>query len=139
MKGNDCLNKYISFNECSALNVEDPETLKAVLSSISTLKSNDEDPQILLTLKFNQNVNITYIQVEGGMNKVNLPSSLKVFNGREDLDFDDVQEMKPTEQFDLGKNIGKPMRVNIPRFKNVNVLTVRINLILLIYIDVFLQ
>ena len=66
------------------------------------------------------------------MNKVNLPSSLKVFNGREDLDFDDVQEMKPTEQFDLGKNIGKPMRVNIPRFKNVNVLTVRINLILFI-------
>ena len=52
MKGNDYLNKFISFNECSALNVEDPETLKAVLSSISTLKSNDEDPQILLTLKF---------------------------------------------------------------------------------------
>ena len=120
-----CLNKCISFNECSVLNVEDADTLKGVLSSNSTLKSNEDDPQILITLKFVQNVNITYIQVEGGMNSECQPSTLKVFNGRNDLDFDDVQEMKPTEQFDLLKNKGKPMKVNIPRFRNVNMMTVR--------------
>ena len=70
-------------------------------------------------------MNITYIQVEGGMNLENNPVSLKVFNGRNDLDFDDVQEMKPTEQFDLKTNKGKPMKVNIPRFRNVNMMTVR--------------
>ena len=121
----ECLNKYISVNECSVLNVEDGETLKGVLTSNSTLKSIDDDPQILITLKFNQKVNITYIQVEGGMNSENNPASLKVFNGRNDLDFDDVQEMKPTEQFDLKTNKGKPMKVNIPRFRNVNMMTVR--------------
>ena len=121
----ECLNKCISFNECSVLNVEDADTLKEVLSSNSTLKSNEDDPQILITLKFVQNVNITYIQVEGGMNSECQPSTLKVFNGRNDLDFDDVQEMKPTEQFDLLKNKGKPMKVNIPRFRNVNMMTVR--------------
>ena len=120
----ECLNKYISVNECSVLNVEDGETLKGVLTSNSTLKSIDDDPQILITLKFNQKVNITYIQVEGGMNSENNPVSLKVFNGRNDLDFDDVQEMKPTEQFDLKTNKGKPMKVNIPRFRNVNMMTV---------------
>jgi hypothetical protein len=130
----ECLNKCISFNECSVLNVEDADTLKEVLSSNSTLKSNEDDPQILITLKFVQNVNITYIQVEGGMNSECQPSTLKVFNGRNDLDFDDVQEMKPTEQFDLLKNKGKPMKVNIPRFRNVNMMTVRYFYLFLIFI-----
>ena len=50
---------------------------------------------------------------------------MKIFNGRDDLDFDDVQDMKPTENFELLKNFGKPIKVNIPRFKNINVITVR--------------
>ena len=142
MKGNECLNKYLSFNECSALNVEEDGTLKAILSSTSTLKSNDDDPQILITLKFAQNVNITYIQIESGMDKENYPSNLKIFNGRDDLDFDDVQDMQATEKFELENNLGKAMRVNIPRFKNVNIMTVRIYFIkyfhIFIYIVIFL-
>ena len=126
MKGNECLNQYISFNECSALNVEDAETLKAVLSLTSNLKSNEDDPQILITLKFNQNVNITYIQIEVGKNTDLHPSALKVFVGRDDLDFDDVQDMQATEKFELENNLGKAMKVNIPRFRNVNIMTVRI-------------
>ena len=126
MKGNEYLNKYISFSECCALNVEDEGTLKAVLSSTSTIKSNEDDPQILITLKFIQNVNITYIQIESGMNNDEHPAFLKIFNGRDDLDFDDVQEMQPSEKYELLKNLGKPMRVNIPRFKNVNTMTVSI-------------
>ena len=124
MKGNECLNKYLSFNECNALNVEDNSSLKEILSSTSTMISNEDDPQILITLKFSQNVNITYIQIESGMNKDNYPSNLKVFNGRDDLDFDDVQDMQASEKFDLENNFGKAMRVNIPRFKNINVMTV---------------
>ena len=119
----ECLNKYLSLNECSVLNVEDAVSLNGVLSSNSILKSNEYDPQILITLKFNKKVNITYIQIEGG-SEYN-PATLKVFNGRNDLDFEDVQEMKPTELFDLKTNKGKPMKVNIPRFRNVNIMTVR--------------
>ena len=102
----------------SPMNVEDAETLKAVLSLTSNLKSNEDDPQILITLKFNQNVNITYIQIEVGKNTDLHPSALKVFVGRDDLDFDDVQDMQATEKFELENNLGKAMRVNIPRFKN---------------------
>ena len=127
------LNKYLSLNECSVLNVENAESLNGVLSSNSILKSNEDDPQILITLKFNKKVNITYIQIEGGMDTEYNPTSLKVFNGRNDLDFDDVQEMKPTELFDLKTNKGKPMKVNIPRFRNVNIMTVR-NFILFKYL-----
>ena len=57
------------------------------------------------------------------MNKDICPNELKVFVGREDLDFDDVVDMNPTEKFDLSKNMGKLMRVNIPRFRNVNLMT----------------
>ena len=32
---------------------------------------------------------------------------------------------KPTEQFDLKTNKGKPMKINIPRFRNVNMMAVR--------------
>ena len=140
MKGNECINKYLSFKECSALNVEDDETLAGVLSSTSNLRSNEDDPQILITLKFNQNVNINYIQIEVGKNTYFHPSELKVFNGRDDLDFDDVQDMKPTEKFELKNNLGKAMKVNIPRFKNVNIMTVRILFfkIVFIFIAIFL-
>ena len=126
MKDSICLNKVLSLNQCSALNTEDPETLKAVLSSTSVIKSIEEEPQILITVKFHQNVNITHIQIESGKNKDILPSNLKIFTGRDDLDFDDVQDMKATETFELSKNFEKPIRVNIPRFKNVNTFTVRI-------------
>ena len=127
MKGSVCLNNALSLDQCSALNTEDPDTLKAVLSSTSVIKSNEEDPQILITVKFHQNVNITHIQIESGKNEDILPSNLKMFTGRDDLDFDDVQDMKATEAFELSKNLEKPIRVNIPRFKNVNTLTVRIS------------
>ena len=60
------------------------------------------------------------------MNNDEHPAFLKIFNGRDDLDFDDVQEMQPSEKYELLKNLGKPMRVNIPRFKNVNTMTVSI-------------
>ena len=101
MKDSICLNNALSLDQCSALNTEDPDTLKAVLSSTSVIKSNEEDPQILITVKFHQNVNITHIQIESGKNKDVLPSNLKMFTGRDDLDFDDVQDMKATEAFEL--------------------------------------
>ena len=125
MKDNICLNKYLLLDQCSLLNAEDPDTLKAVLSTTSAIKSIEDDPQILITLKFNQKVNIAYIQIESGNNSDVYPANLKIFNGRDDLDFDDVQDMKPTENFELLKNFGKPIKVNIPRFKNINVITVR--------------
>ena len=128
MKNNVCLNNYLFLDQCTVLNVDDQNALKGVLSSESSIKSNGDDPQILLIIKFNQNVNITHVQILNGKNKEMIPSNVKLFTGRSDLDFDDVQEMKPTENFELLKNIGKPMKVNIPRFKNVNTITVRIYL-----------
>ena len=123
MKSYECLNKYLSLNECSALNVDGSEPISGILSSTSTIYSNVDDPQLLITLRFNQNVNITQIKIESGNNKEICPNELKIFVGREDLDFDDVIDMNPTEKFDLSKNLGKLMRVNIPRFRNVNLMT----------------
>ena len=123
MKSYECLNQYLSLNECSALNVDGSEPITGILTSSSTIFSNADDPQILITLRFDQNVNITQILVESGSNKEIAPNELKVFVGREDLDFDDVADMNPTEKFDLSKNLGKLMRVNIPRFRNVNLMT----------------
>ena len=137
MKDSVCLNNHLFLDQCTALNVENQDALKTVLSSESSIKSNGDDPQIIVIIKFNQNVNITHIQIDSGKNKDLFPSNVKLFNGRSDLDFDDVQEMKPTENFELSKNIGKPMKVNIPRFKNVNTITVRIYLFNF-YLDVFL-
>ena len=125
MQGSVCLNNLLLMDQCAALNVESSNELKSVLSSTSSIKSNEDDPQIILILKFNQNVNMTHIQIESGKNKETNPSNVKLFTGRDDLDFDDVQDMKPTENFDLSKNLGKPIKLNIPRFKSVNTITVR--------------
>ena len=137
MKDSVCLNNHLSFDQCTALNVDDQNVLKAVLSTESSIKSGGDDPQILMIIKFNQNVNITHIQINSGNNKEMIPSNVKLFTGRSDLDFDDVQDMKPTENFDLLKNIGKPMKVNIPRFKNVNTITVRIYLFNIFFLRCF--
>ena len=126
MKGSVCLNNNLALDQCTELNVDDPDTLKGVLSLKSSIKSCGDDPQILVIIIFNQNVNITHIQIDSGKNKEIIPSNVKLFTGRSDLDFDDVQEMKPSENFELLKNIGKLMKVNIPIFKNVNTITVRI-------------
>ena len=79
MQGSVCLNNLLLMDQCAALNVESSNELKSVLSSTSSIKSNEDDPQIIIILKFNQNVNMTHIQIESGKNKETNPSNVKLF------------------------------------------------------------
>ena len=123
MKSYVCLNRYLSINECSGMNIDVNDKISNLFNSSATVTSLD-DPQIIITLRFIQRVSITQIQIESG-NKDIAPSKLKIFVGRDDLDFNDIEDMDPTETFDLTKNLGKVMRVNIPRFRKVDTMTVR--------------
>ena len=118
------LNQLISFNECSGLNIDGDGSVKEILSSTGVVKSIEGDPQLLFTIKFRQNVNINFIQIESGMNKENIPEHVKIFVGKDDIDFDFAMDSKPTEKFDLVNNIGKQLKVNIPKFRNVNTMTI---------------
>ena len=50
MQGSVCLNNLLLMDQCAALNVESSNELKSVLSSTSSIKSNEDDPQIIIIL-----------------------------------------------------------------------------------------
>jgi len=100
------LRQYIDFENVVCLNEEIPNSGKSILklhedrlSSNPYLKSNDEDPELLLTIPFTEAVTVKSISVRSdGVDGIEAspPLKIKVFGNREDLDFETAREMVPT-------------------------------------------
>lgn len=63
------VNNKISFNECTALNVEGGDSVREVFGFGGTVKSNKGDPDVLVFVKFKEGVNISGIRIEGPMDE----------------------------------------------------------------------
>ena len=64
------------------------------------LDSNEEDPELLITIPFNGAVKIKAISIIGGAGSSS-PSRLKAYINRHDLDFAAVADMAPVQAWDL--------------------------------------
>ena len=118
------LNSQLALNQCSGLNIEGNQTVSGVFGNGVPVQSNSGDPELILIVKFKNNINLNQILIETGMDKEKAPEYLKVFAHRDDLDFADAEEMAPTDSFKLEGNFGKKLTVKIPKFKNLSTLCV---------------
>jgi hypothetical protein len=122
--GNKNLNTKISFNECSGLNIEGTEPIKEAFGFGGTIKSNKGDPELIIFIKFNQNVNISGILIESSMDISKSPSNMQLFANKNDLGFSDIGSTNPTESINLGTNLGKLISLRIAKFRSVSMLSV---------------
>ena len=118
------LNSLISRKECGGLNIDgDPDISPVFNNDNSTIKSNSGDATLITFIKFAETVNITSIQINGVSSDTN-PSLIKCYVNKLDIDFSDVNDAAPTEKFDLTKNMNKPIKVYIPKWRSVSELTI---------------
>ena len=117
------LNGLVAKNESGGLNIEGEADISSLFDKNEiSIKSNSGDATLITYIKFKERANILNLQINGVSKETN-PSLVKCYINRIDIDFSDVNDIKPTQQFDLTKEINKQMKVNIPKWRNVTELT----------------
>ena len=117
------LNNFISKNECGGLNIEGKPDISCLFDkSGNILKSISGDATLIISIKFHTKVHIVNFQVNGVSTETN-PSLIKCYVNKTDIDFSDVEDMPPTQKFDLTKDINKKIKVNIPKWRGITDLT----------------
>jgi len=122
--GTKSINSLISMNDCTGLNIEGEEAVREIFGHGGTLKSNKGDPEVILIIKFRDNVNISGIRIEGSMNKSQLPSRMELFVNNNTVDFSDIGSINSTESLKVEN--GKTQSLKIAKFRNVSNLSVNI-------------
>jgi len=118
---NQEITKFVSYSECSGLNIEGDGNVSGLFGNGVPVKSNEGDPEIIINVKFKVKVNITHILIESSMDKNSAPEKVKIFTNSSNLDFADAEENPATETIKLNdENLGKKISVKIPKFKNVS-------------------
>ena len=126
----DSLYKYIDHHKSRALNelVEgsiqkvilpfDQKNQKAVIC-----KSEDDDEQMILHIPFSASVKLTSFTLAG--DGESCPSKISVWVNRDDIDFDNCQDVKPTHVFDIAKDPKAELQYPADplKFQNIHSLT----------------
>lgn len=123
-----CLNKKIALSSCEAINIEGSSSVKNVLSG-GYIRSNDKDPEVLINIVFQENVNLNGLSIEAP-NKEKRPDMLMIFINTPNLNIGDVESLKPLETIVLNEtNLGKKISLKVAKFRNVSSLNVNKKLI----------
>ena len=114
------LNNLIEKNECGGLNIEGSEDIRCIFENNgNSIKSNSGDATLIISIRFVEKVNIVNLQINGVSPETN-PSLIKCYVNQYNLDFSDVDDTQPTQQFDLTKDMNKKIKVNIPKWRAVS-------------------
>ena len=91
------------------------------LTPTPSLKSDDDDPELLLHIPFTGSIKLKALTVIGAPNGAS-PSKLKVYINREDLDFSTAGDLTPLQEWDLVENVNGSMEypVNVAKFNGVH-------------------
>ena len=119
----------IQFNQCSALNVEGNSNtlnIKGLFTGSSYIKSNIDDPELIIFIKFMEKVSLTGIKLESGMERDNHPQTVKLYSNNNNLDFADVESLAPSETISINdNNYGTLFNLKLAKFKNIDELAVQ--------------
>jgi hypothetical protein len=119
------LHNKISFGECSGLNIDGGEDVRGILGLGGRIQSNSGEPELILFIKFKEQVNITGIQIDC-FDKDFSPEIIKLYSNVVNLDFSDVQELSATESLNLNNNLGKILQLKLAKFRSVQNLAVKL-------------
>ncbi len=133
MDNTKSINTQISLKDSLALNSEGTGEVNNIFGYGGTVKSNKGDPELIITVKFLSNVNISGIKIESGMDDSKKPESMNLYVNNSNLAFSDIGNVKATETIDMSENIGKLIPLKVAKFRNVGTISVFIiNLVILL-------
>jgi hypothetical protein len=118
------LNSNLKLNECTGLNIEGNDAVREIFGSGGTVKSNQNDPELIIIVKFLSPVNISGIKFNGGMDNSKNPETVSLYVNNSSLSFSDLDGLKATETLIISDKIGKNIQLKIAKFRNVQTLAV---------------
>ena len=118
------LHTKISFGECSGLNIDGGEDVRGILGLGGKIVSNTGEPELILFIKFQENVNISGIQIDC-FDKEFCPEKIKLYSNVANLDFSNFEEISATECISLKGNFGKIVPLKAAKYRNIKNLAVR--------------
>ena len=109
-------------DESSGLNIEGVNDISGVLKGNNEpIKSNKDEPEILIYIKFSCLVNITKILVDSKAPKEeNKPEILKIFANSSNMDFSDAVSNSATETIKLEDKYGNKIGLNVSKFRKIS-------------------
>jgi len=124
------LYKYIDNRQLRCMNESVPGAIAKVFKTWdqrldkTMFVESDADEELLVTIPFTGSVKLKSFCVIGGTGGTS-PSKVKLFINRDDIDFGNVQEMKPLQTIDLAENVTGEIEwpVQVSNFSNVYSLT----------------
>ncbi len=126
MENSNSLNQQISLKDCIALNAEGTADISSVFGMGGSVRSNKDDPELIIVVKFLSNVNISGIKLQSCMNTDYNPQSMQIFVNNNSLSFSDIGSINPTEVINMNNNFGKTIPLKVAKFRNVSTLAVRL-------------
>jgi hypothetical protein len=91
-----CLNEEVHGAGQSVLKLHDER-----LSSSPSLTSPDDDPELLLTIPFNEAVTVQSISIRNSGSSGACPRTIKLFTNRDDLDFETARDLPAQQELEL--------------------------------------
>ncbi|KAL2610889.1 hypothetical protein R1flu_022581 [Riccia fluitans] len=126
------LYKHIDSPKIWALNEAVEGSAKSVFKSWerrlefsnTCLRSNEDDPELILFIPFTSDVKIKGISIIGGPGGTS-PRKMRAFINREDVDFSNAEELSPVQEWDLTENPNGELeyQTKFTRFQGVASLT----------------
>ena len=117
---NNLLTQHISLKDCIALNAEGLADISSVFGMGGAVRSNKDDPELILIVNFLSNVNISGIKLQSCMNKDYNPQTMHLFVNTNALSFSDIGSVKATEVINMEDNFGKTIPLKVAKFRNVS-------------------
>ncbi|KAJ2052329.1 hypothetical protein IW146_003241 [Coemansia sp. RSA 922] len=129
----DSLFDKVLVDQAWCLNESEPESIKLVFKpwhrrlDTTQLVSSDSDAELLVYVPFNGMVKLKSIFLWGGVGD-EAPQSVRVFANRDDLDFDNVGDVQPTQEWTLARGARAPVEypVRSAKFSSVRSLTLHL-------------
>lgn len=111
------LNSMIEFGKCQALNTEGNFSVKETFGCGGALKSNEGDPEMMFLITFKEKLSMTGVMVEA-LDSDKAPKTLKLYAGKNNIDFSDLDNLKPTEEIKLES--GKVHSLKLAKYRNID-------------------
>ena len=96
---------------------------KNILELEQKIVSNTGEPELILIIKFQEDSNISGIQIDC-LDKKFCPANIKLYSNVCHLDFSNFEEIPATECLSLKGNIGKIMPLKVGTYRGVSHLAV---------------
>lgn len=131
------LAQFIDLDKAAALNADSHSYVKTILSPLQAtangiLKSDDSvDEQLLIVIPFREAVKLRAISILATKDQTNdqqsAPKSIKIWSNQPNIQFDDVDSVAPTQQFELTAeqtSEGSHIPLKLVKFNNVHSITI---------------